>query len=113
MSLIPLLRCKNLKATQDFYTALPGFSVIAADVALLTLEFAGSRLLFTEQDLWQSPPACSGTFYFTVADVDQLFSRLDAGISITWPLQDMSYGSREFGIRDCNGYVLAFQQAKN
>ncbi|MDQ8037517.1 MAG: hypothetical protein REI12_08850 [Pedobacter sp.] len=113
MSITPLLRCKNLKATQDFYASLPGFSVIAADASLLTLELSGNRLLFTEQDLWQSPPMCSGTFYFTVTDVDQLFSQLNANITISWPLQDMPYGSREFGITDCNGYILAFQQTRN
>jgi len=25
-----------------------------------------------------------------------------------WPIEDMSYGTREFGIEDCNGYILAF-----
>jgi len=27
-----------------------------------------------------------------------------------WQLQDMPYGSREFGVRDCNGCHLAFAQ---
>ena len=112
MSVIPLLRCNNLNDTRDFYRALPGFSAETSADGTLTVQSQGGRLVFTAQDLWQSPPLCTGTFYFTVADVDGLFAKLGPGVAISWPPQDMGYGSREFGIRDCNGYTLAFQQAQ-
>ena len=28
-----------------------------------------------------------------------------------WPLEAMDYGQTEFGIRDCDGYTLAFAEA--
>lgn len=58
-------------------------------------------------------PACSGTAYFTLADVDDYFARCQQRRApLAWPLQEMSYGSREFGITDRNGYTLAFQQQR-
>ena len=41
-------------------------------------------------------------------DVDALFEAVRRQVRVEWPLQAMAYGTREFGIRDCNGYWLAF-----
>ena len=30
---------------------------------------------------------------------------------IVWPLETMDYGQTEFGIRECDGYTLAFAEA--
>jgi len=45
-----------------------------------------------------------------VPDVDAYYATVKDAASVAWPLQDMPYGSREFGVVDCNGYHLAFQQ---
>ena len=109
MSLTLLLRCNDLTATRAFYGALPGFAVHDS-VNTLTVAGHGGKLIFTPQDLWHSAPACSGTLYFTVPDVERLFAEMQGLAALAWPLQDMAYGSREFCIRDCDGYLLAFQQ---
>ena len=31
---------------------------------------------------------------------------------VVWPIADMEYGTREFGIRDPDGYVLAFAEQR-
>ncbi len=67
-------------------------------------------LIFTEQDLWAAPVACSGILYLAIADVARYHEQVRDKAEIAWPLQEMDYGSREFGIRDCNGYTLAFTQ---
>ena len=43
-----------------------------------------------------------------IDDVDAYYESIKEKVSILWPLQDMSYGTREFGIKDCDGYNLAF-----
>jgi uncharacterized glyoxalase superfamily protein PhnB len=48
--------------------------------------------------------------YFTVADAAGYYAAIKDKVSIAWPLQKMPYGSSEFGVVDCNGYHLAFQQ---
>ncbi|MBM7060731.1 bleomycin resistance family protein [Pseudomonas sp. UL073] len=109
MSLTLLLRCNNLDETRTFYQAVLCFEVFDTP-GTLTAEKHDGKLIFTEQDLWQSQPMCSGTLYFTVPDADGYFASIKDAVTVAWPIQDMPYGSREFGIRDCNGYYLAFQQ---
>ena len=109
MTVTLLLRCNNIEETRAFYTSL-GFAVSDSAEATLTAEKYGGKLIFTAQDLWTSGPVCSGTIYFTVPDVDACFVSIKDKAVLAWPLQDMPYGSREFGVTDCHGYTLAFQQ---
>ena len=105
-----LLRCNNIEETRAFYASVLGFAVSASAEGSLTAENTAAKLLFTAQDLWESAPVCSGTIYFTVPDVDACFAAVKDQTTLAWPLQDMPYGSREFGVTDCNGYTLAFRQ---
>lgn len=111
MSLTCLLRCADLDQTRAFYRDALGFRVADTAEGTLTVEQHGGKLIFTPQDVWNTArPACSGTFYFTVPDVQACHDAVKGKAVIAWPLQDMAHGAREFGITDCNGYHLAFQQ---
>jgi uncharacterized protein YjbI with pentapeptide repeats len=111
ISLTLLLHRRNLAETKDFYRGALRFQV--ADTAESTLTFAleGGALIFTEADLWNRGCGSSCTACFTVADVDAYFAAVRDSVTVAWPIQDMSYGTREFGITDCNGYWLAFRAA--
>ncbi len=50
----------------------------------------------------------SMTLYINVEDIDALYQSLHKRVSILKPLETTWYGMREFYLRDCNGYVLAF-----
>ncbi|MGA4634028.1 VOC family protein [Pseudomonas solani] len=110
MPLTPLLRCHDLDATRRHYRDALGFTTLDSAHASLTMQLQDCRLIFTEQDLWAAPVACSGTLYLAVADVARYYEQVKDKAEIAWPLQEMDYGSKEFGIRDCNGYTLAFTQ---
>lgn len=110
MSLKILMRCRDLEETRHFYKSALGFNVRDSAADTLTVEQRDATLIFTPGDLWKSPPGFSGTLYFTVPDADAYFASVKNKVTVAWPIQDMPYGSREFGIRDCNGYHLAFQQ---
>lgn len=112
MTLALLLRCKDLEETRIFYASTLGFRVVDSAANTISVALRDGVLLFTAQDLWRQPIGLSGTIYLTTEDVDRDFARLASAVPIEWPVQDMSYGSREFGIRDCNGYLLAFWQAQ-
>ncbi len=109
MPLILLLRCNDIGETRRFYQSALGFNVVGGTEGL-TVEKNGGKLIFTEENLWHRQPALSGTIYFTVPDADEYFASIKDSVAVAWPIQDMPYSSREFGIRDCNGYYLAFQQ---
>src|SRR5262249_17955443 len=48
---------------------------------------------------------------FAASDADSYHAVVKEKGAVSWPLQEMSYGTRELGIRECNGYSLAFQTA--
>lgn len=110
MSLTLLLLAHDLAETRQFYKTALGFGVRDTPGGTLTVEKYGGVLIFTSGDLWRSPPGFSGTIYFRVPDADGVFASVKDKVTVVWPIQDMSYGSREFGIKDCNGYHLGFQQ---
>ncbi|HEF4760163.1 TPA: bleomycin resistance family protein [Pseudomonas putida] len=110
MPLTLLLRCNDLDRTRQYYHDTLGFTSVESAQATLTVLLQDCRITFTEQDLWGSPVACSGTIYCAIKQVDHYYDVVKDKVDIAWPLQDMPYGSREFGVRDCNGYYLAFAQ---
>jgi catechol 2,3-dioxygenase-like lactoylglutathione lyase family enzyme len=110
MSLTILLRCRDLAETRELYREKLGFNVRDTAEGTVTAEYCGGVLIFTPGDLWKSPPGFSGTIYFTVPDADRYFAAIKDQVAIAWPVQMMPYGSREFGVKDCNGYHLAFRQ---
>ena len=42
--------------------------------------------------------------------VEEFFGRVKSRVEVVWPLETMDYGQREFGIRDLDGYTLAFAE---
>jgi uncharacterized glyoxalase superfamily protein PhnB len=110
MSLSILLRCLDIDKTREFYETLLGSSVALTAENTLTVTHGGARLVFTSQNLWSKDPTFSGTIYMTVSDVERLFALIAPKASVAWPVQTMAYGSKEFAIHDCNGYLIAFQQ---
>jgi uncharacterized glyoxalase superfamily protein PhnB len=109
VSLTLLLRCSNLAQTREFYRTALGFDVTETAEGTVSTRLAGGTLIFTEQDLWETTPAVSATIYFSIPDADAYYASVKDKAAVAWPLQDMPYGSREFGLRDCNGYTLGFQ----
>jgi predicted enzyme related to lactoylglutathione lyase len=110
MSLTILLRCVDLESTRNFYQSVLGFDSAVTPGNTLTVSKHGVRLVFTAQDLWALEPRLSGTIYITVVDVEACFAAIKDSVTVAWALQEMPYGSREFAIMDCNGYLIAFQQ---
>lgn len=105
-----LLRCRDLDETREFYRSALGFDTRDTPEATLTVEQGDAALVFTPNDLWNGLLGFSGTIYFTVPDVCSYYASVKDRVKLAWPLQDTSYGSKEFGVTDCNGYHLAFQQ---
>ncbi len=105
-----LMKCKDIEETKSFYANLLGFDVADTAEGTCTVHKAGGTIIFSTGDNLGSSPAMSGTIYFFISQVDEYFAAVKDQVEVEWPLQNMSYGTREFGIRDCNGYHLAFAQ---
>jgi uncharacterized glyoxalase superfamily protein PhnB len=113
--IMPVLRVADLQKAVDWYAHILGFEVVwrapgdgGGENCLL---HAGpvDVLLSTGAHLG-GPPALTGTLYFDVEGVDELFARIKDRVEVVWPLEDQEYGMREFGVRDCDGYLLAFAE---
>jgi predicted enzyme related to lactoylglutathione lyase len=112
MSMTLLLKCGELEETKAFYSDVLYFEVSDTADQTCTVRNGGSSIIFTAEELWPGPPHCTGTIYFFVPDVDAYYDAVKDKADILWPLEDMSYGTREFGVKDCNGYTLAFAKRR-
>lgn len=105
------LACRSVEQTRSFYQTLQGFEIFDTAMDTLTVEFEDCTLIFFESGADDPEPNFTGTFYLFVRDVENCWATLRDVAAVQWPLQNMSYGTREFAIRDCNGYRLAFAQS--
>jgi uncharacterized glyoxalase superfamily protein PhnB len=56
-------------------------------------------------------PAFTGSLYFRVAQVDELWLQVKDHARVSYPIETFDYGMREFAIYDNSGYLLQFGQA--
>lgn len=106
--LIPLLRVRDLDETLGFYQDHLSFRLCWREGDTASVQCGRVGLMFSTGANLGAEPGLSGTLYFYPDDVEELWKRVRDGVTVEWPLEEMEYGTLEFGIRDCNGYILAF-----
>jgi catechol 2,3-dioxygenase-like lactoylglutathione lyase family enzyme len=123
MSIIPTVRCSNLRASLAFYTGILDFVRVGGSAAL---DDPGFCVLTRGEDrLFLSSHAGDGAFgqaiVVTTTDVDALFRALRAR-GLTTPGDpdaprevhegpiDQTWGTREFYVDDPDGNTLRFVQ---
>lgn len=110
MTLRLLLKCSSVEETKSFYEEILDFQVFDSAEGTCTVQKGDGSIIFTEKDLWSGHPKCTGTIYFFLSDVDAYFESINPKAIVRWPLETMPYGTREFGLKDCNQYTLAFAE---
>jgi len=108
MAIQLLLKCHDIETTKSFYEEILEFNVRDSANNTCTVEKEGGSIIFTANDLWAGHPKCTGTIYFFIDDVDAYYETIKEKAIIRWPLENMSYGTREFGVKDYDEYTLAF-----
>ena len=114
-SITPHLKTTDLAATIRFYTDVLGFRVTASWPAQqptdCILQHGDVRISFTlDPNNWYSQPCLAGQLWIEVDDVRTLHAQVAGKVKIEWGPEVYSYGRREFAIKDCNGYLLAFSE---
>lgn len=107
----PMLQAKSIDETITFYTNILGFAIEEREGGWCCLEWGGAEIMFYETDAPEKLPTMTGQLYFYPEDVKSLWERLKDRAAIEWELQAQDYGMLDFGIRDCNGYILSFGQS--
>jgi uncharacterized glyoxalase superfamily protein PhnB len=116
--IVPVLKVADLQRAVDFYTGVLGFTVgwrAANDGGgeNCMLQAGPTALLLSTGSHLGDKPQFTGTLYFNLSGVQEYFERIKDRVEIVWPLEEMDYGQREFGIRDRDGYTLAFAEARD
>jgi uncharacterized glyoxalase superfamily protein PhnB len=115
---VPVLKVLDMQRAVDFYMGVLGFAVAwragnnGGGENCMLHAGATAVLLSTGSHLGDKPQF-TGTLYFYVDDVREFFGAIQHKVELVWPLETMDYGQTEFGIRDCDGYTLAFAQASD
>ena len=109
LSLTPMLQSGDLGRTEAWYAGTLGFRTTGRAEGWLRLERDGVALMFMAND-HLGAPAATATQYVTVDDVDTLWADVKDEVTAEWGPETMSYGMREFAVRDPDGYLLSFGQ---
>jgi uncharacterized glyoxalase superfamily protein PhnB len=116
LSIVPVLKVGDLQRAVEFYSNLLGFTVAwradndgGGENAML--RSGATNLLLSTGSHLGDRPQFTGTLYFNMKGVREFFEQIKEKVNIVWPLEMMDYGQLEFGIRDLDGYTLAFAEA--
>ena len=112
MTMNILLKCGRVAETKAFYSEILDFEVSDSAEGTCTVQKDGGTIIISDANLWAGPPHCTGTIYFFLADVDSYYEQIKSKAIVRWPLENTSYGTREFAVKDCNEYTLAFAQKR-
>jgi uncharacterized glyoxalase superfamily protein PhnB len=121
--LMPNLMVKDVNNTVDFYKNVLGFNILqtvpengnfvfaivnANDVLI---SFQEEKSIKDEYPQLNSFAQGGGiTLYIHVTDVNELFEKIKNKAKIAKELHKTFYGSTDFAVEDCNGYILTFSQ---
>ena len=115
--IVPSLLVDDMRRTIEFYVEKLGFTQtgyypIESDPEWTELRRDDVAIHFYTDapHATRYSPGCSGTLYFYPDDVAALAEEWRNKVPFVWGPEVMDYGMREFGIRDPNGYYLAFSE---
>jgi uncharacterized glyoxalase superfamily protein PhnB len=113
---VAVLKVTDMQRPVAFYTGILGFAVCwqtandGGGENCMLAAGAINLLLSTGAHLGDKPQF-TGTLYFNMVGVREFYEQIKSKVEIVWPLETMDYGQTEFGIKDCDGYTLAFAEA--
>lgn len=116
-SLRPVLWTERLDETIGFYTQFLGFILQEKndDWRWASLEKDGVQIMLSKPNEIENfnEIGFTGSFYFNVNNVDELWEDLKTKAKICYEIETFDWEMREFAIYDNNGYILQFGQHIN
>ncbi|NIF04643.1 bleomycin resistance family protein [Chryseobacterium sp. Tr-659] len=108
----PILWTEKLDETIGFYMHVLGFTLMARndDWQWASLRKDDVFIMLSQPNEHEevSKIGFSGSFYFTVNNVDELWEDLKTKAKICYEIETFEWEMREFAIYDNNGYILQF-----
>ena len=109
-SVVPMIWTNQVQETVKFYRDRLGFQCANPTEGWCCLEHDGVEFMVAAPNEHEpfAGPEFTGTFYFRVNGVDELWAKVKDDAEVVYPIESFDYGMREFCIRDNNGYRLQF-----
>jgi uncharacterized glyoxalase superfamily protein PhnB len=115
--LVPMLETVDLRESVKFYKEVLGFEHEGfwpedgePSWASLNRDETVIMLVARNAHSKVERPTLTGSLYIYPESVDEAWEELKDKVEICYEIETFGYGMREFGIYDCNGYVLNFGQ---
>ncbi len=121
--LTPNMMVENVNETVNFYRDVLGFNLVmnvpdsgSFDWALMKrgeveMMFQARASLTEDLPLFKELPLGGAlTFYIDMRGVDALYDQIRSQVTVVRDPQTIFYGTREFTIEDCNGFILTFAE---
>jgi uncharacterized glyoxalase superfamily protein PhnB len=121
--LMPNLMVKDVGKTIDFYKNVLGFNVLQTVPEKEPFVFAivnANNVIISfqeeksiKEEYTQINKFIQGggfTLYIHVTDASELYEKVKGKATIAKEMHKTFYGSTDFAIEDCNGYILTFSQ---
>lgn len=113
-SLRPILWTENLEDTIGFYIHILGFTLQERndEWQWASLKKDGVEIMLTKPNQHEDFKGIgfTGSFYFTVDHVDELWEDLKTKAKVCYEIETFDWEMREFAVYDNNGYILQFGQ---
>lgn len=110
----PILWTENMDDTIGFYTQVLGFTLLGRndDWNWASLRKDEVQIMLSQPNEHEKSEKIgfSGSFYFNVDQVDELWEDLKTKAKICYEIETFEWEMREFAIYDNNGYILQFGQ---
>jgi len=108
----PMLWTNQLKESVDFYVNVLGFTCEEFNEewqwASLINEGVSIMLAKPNEHMVFEMPIFTGSLYFNVNNVEQLWNKLKDSCQVCYELEIFPWEMKEFAIYDNNGYLLQF-----
>jgi catechol 2,3-dioxygenase-like lactoylglutathione lyase family enzyme len=114
-NVVPVLLVADMQRSVDWYTGVLGFepgwrSPADGGGENGMLHTGEVDLLLSTGPHLGGEPKFTGTLYFHMDGEEAFYERVKDRVDVIWPLEVMDYGTLEFGVRDPDGYSLAFSE---
>ncbi|WNI38101.1 VOC family protein [Chryseobacterium sp. SG20098] len=111
-ALRPVFWTENLDETITFYMNVLGFTLMGRndDWQWASLRKNDIYIMLSQPNEHETNFSIgfSGSFYFNVNQVDDLWEDLKTKAKVCYEIETFEWGMREFAIYDNNGYILQF-----
>jgi uncharacterized glyoxalase superfamily protein PhnB len=110
----PMFHVPDVRATANWYASI-GFTIRASHEDDGVMSWAAIRVghgefMLTEGGTPSDASRRDVDLYVSTDDVEADYARLQGSVDVREPLRETFYGTREFIIRDINGFWITFGQ---